>query len=323
MCKIVKEDLPKGGVYSFFRKNKNFDSFIQKGIYKTWWTGRGGPKYSDSSCSFVNMRGLSSKDKGYIRDTLKNVFEIDSPYFDAKFSEAVGGSGQEWGKIATLHSSSLLALLCFYQLKEKPLKLEIDGNECTFTDCYFECKNDIKGSSSPSNIDVVLVGENESSEQVILFLESKFSEYLSHGKQDKISSVYDEVYNQLTANQTARPIAGIEITRANDMWSISASPHKPQQYCQGIKQMISHYQGIQNGFIESIRDVFDHIYLGEILFDFGNREDSYFGLYPQLAKRLNEINECDRFEVLSESLTYQEVFKDFGLDPFVKEFYTL
>ena len=105
-----------------------------------------------------------------------------------------------------------------------------------FYESRFEQKNSIdEDKKHKSNIDVVLIGSNTQGESVILFLESKFSEYLSHGKYDKISNVYDEVYNQLTADQQ-QPINGLEIVRGEDMWSISASPNRPQQYCQGIKQ---------------------------------------------------------------------------------------
>ena len=242
---------------------------------------------------------------------------------------AVAGDGQEYRRISTLHSSSLVALLCFYSLsKEHALKMNIDGQEIEFYESLFEQKNSIGKEGHNSNMDVVLIGFNKQGESVILFLESKFSEYLSHGKYDKISDVYDEVYYQLTADQ--QPIDGLEIVRGKDMWSISAAPHRAQQYCQGIKQMISHYQGVQKGFIGSAEDKYDHIYLGEILFKFPEEVDakhnsynSYVGLYKQLAQKLNSINTCKKFKVIETSLSYQDVLKDFDLDTNVREFYAL
>lgn len=54
---------------------------------------------------------------------LKRVFSIKDCNFDAKFGQACSGFGREERRIATLHSSSLCALLFFYNVtKEHPLK---------------------------------------------------------------------------------------------------------------------------------------------------------------------------------------------------------
>ncbi|MGN0235419.1 MAG: PGN_0703 family putative restriction endonuclease [Paludibacteraceae bacterium] len=272
-------------------------------------------------------------DKCQICAHLKEIFGITNDIFGEKYGMAIAGDGLEYRRISTLHSSSLVALLCFYSLsKEHTLKMKVDGQEIEFYESRFEQKNSIgkdkRGKEHNSNMDVVLIGSNTQGESVILFLESKFSEYLSHGKYDKISDVYDEVYYQLTADQ--QPIDGLEIVRGDDMWSISAAPNRPQQYCQGIKQMISHYQGVQKGFIDSAKDIYDHIYLGEILFKLPekvvakhNSYNSYVGLYEQLAQKLNYINTCNKFKVLEATLSYQDMFKDFDLDPNVRKFYDL
>lgn len=103
-------------------------------------------------------------------------------------------------------------------------------------------------------------------------------------------------------------------------------------YCEGIKQMISHYQGIEKSFINREGNNYDHILLGEILFDFSQNYDKridkgkfedYKNMYEQLAKKLNEINDEKRFHVLPNLLTYQEVFKNFDLDKNVRAFYQL
>lgn len=318
-------DFPQSDLYrGFFAQNPFVQECIKKGqLSQTYWQG----KYSNNSCSFMDMR--KKVDKCQICALLKEIFGITNDKFGGKYCMAISGDGQEYRRITTLHSSSLVALLCFYSLsKEHTLKMNIDGQEIEFYESCFEQKNSIGKEGHNSNMDVVLIGSNKQGESVILFLESKFSEYLSHGKYDKISDVYDEVYYQLTADQ--QPIDGLEIVRGEDMWSISAAPHRPQQYCQGIKQMISHYQGVQKGFIGSTEDKYDQIYLGEILFKFPEEVDakhnsynSYVGLYKQLAQKLNSINACKKFKVIEASLSYQDVLKDYDLDPDVREFYAL
>ncbi len=93
---------------------------------------------------------------------------------------AVSGSGQEGRRITTLHSSSLCALLHFYNIEEEPLlKLTLDTNKktrsVTFTQSFFEYQTPV--FNYPSNMDVVLLGKDDEGEEVALFLESKFSEY--------------------------------------------------------------------------------------------------------------------------------------------------
>lgn len=331
MAKIESvSDFPKSDLYrGFFAQNPFVQKCLGRGLLsQTYWQG----KYSSNSCSFIDMGKPGRKEM--VCDFLKSLFEIENDIFDKKYKMAVAGDGQEYRRISTLHSSSLVALLCFYSLsKEHALKMNIDGQEIEFYESRFEQKNSIGkdkgGKEHNSNMDVVLIGSNKQGESVILFLESKFSEYLSHRKYDKISDVYDEVYNQLTADQ--QPINGLEIVKGKDrLWSISALPHRPQQYCQGIKQMISHYQGVQEGFIDSAKDKYDHIYLGEILFKFSEKVDakhnsynSYVGLYKQLAQKLNSINACKKFKVIEDSLSYQDVLKGFKLDQNVHEFYAL
>jgi hypothetical protein len=319
------EQLPQDKLYSqFFAENSLVQECIEKGkLFQTYWQGA----YSKNSCSFIDMKNVS---ECQVCANLKGIFGITNELFEDKYCMAISGDGQEYRRISTLHSSSLVALLCFYSLsKDHPLTMEIDGKKVEFYKSLFEQKNPIdKEGQHNSNMDVVLVGKNDADESVILFLESKFSEYLTHGKYDQISFVYDEMYRALIAD--GQPIVGLEIVPGADTWSISAPKGKPQQYCQGIKQMISHYLGIQNGFIEDKGKEYDHIYLGEILFKFPEcvdrkhkSYDSYVGLYKQLARKLNSINPEPKFKMLESSLTYQDLLRNFGLDDKVREFYKI
>lgn len=319
------EQLPQDKLYSqFFAENPLVQECIEKGkLFQTYWQGA----YSKNSCSFIDMKNVS---ECQVCANLKDIFSITDELFEWKYCMAISGDGQEYRRISTLHSSSLVALLCFYSLsKDHPLTMEIDGQNVEFYKSLFEQKNPIdKEGQHNSNMDVVLVGRNDAEESVILFLESKFSEYLTHGKYDKISFVYDDIYRALVAD--GQPIDGLEIVPRADTWSISASKGKPQQYCQGIKQLISHYLGIQNGFIEDKGKEYDHIYLAEMLFKFpegvdkGHKSyDSYVGLYKQLARKLNSINSVPKFKMLESSLTYQDLLRNFRLDDKVREFYKI
>lgn len=324
------QSFPQSKLYQeFFAQNESFaNKCLKKGLlYQTYWKG----KYSENSCSFMDMGKKVSKCQ--VCAKLKDVFDITDEIFEGKYCMAISGDGQEYRRISTLHSSSLIALLCFYSIsKDHPLTMDIEGEKVEFYKSRFEQKNSIgkdeAGNEHNSNMDIVLIGQNSAEESVILFLESKFSEYLKHRKYEGISRIYDDVYNELTANRQLQPIDGLNIVQGLDSWSISATPERPQAYCEGIKQMISHYQGIKKGFIGSDKDTFDKIYLGEILFKFGTKVDNnnedfinYSGYYKDLAKRLNEINNDDQFKLLDESLTYQDVFKDFKLDDSVQKFY--
>ena len=324
-------------LYNDYFANNKFVKKNKDNIHQTWNTRYKKP--STNSFSFVKWDGKMKKDE-LMEDEKKALYEVfkfkDKEIFENKFDQAVSGGGHEWTRITTLHSSSLLALLCFYSISEhNPLIIDISENksgkkiECAFTKSYFERKNKVGedeiGKAHYSNMDIVLSGTTSDDKKVVLFLESKFSEYLSSGKNDKISAkVYDEIYKKLD-----QPIRELVFTKeSNKTWTIDSRGES--MYCGGIKQMISHFQGIEESFIGSICDTFDYIYLGEIVFNIPEELDkehekinSYRTMYMQLAKKLNEINGEKRFHVLPNLLTYQEVFKDFKLDKNVKEFYQL
>ncbi|MBR3565471.1 MAG: hypothetical protein IKN91_03955 [Paludibacteraceae bacterium] len=325
----------KNKLYSnFFSGNKFLDG---KSVYNSWsWRYK---KPSNNSFSFVQINDLVQRE--YIVNeeikTLHHLFQFaNSELFDIKFSQAVEGDGQEWRRITTLHSSSLIALLCFYNIEGKPLTYTMsDGTRCKFTHSYFECQNKIKNAPRPSNIDIVLTGINEKTDkQVILFLESKFSEYLSGGKKDGISNhVYGRIYNDIK-------IDGLNFipNKNEETWTIQSKKGQ-SHYCEGIKQMISHYLGIMTeiddghfGKVNSANDYFEKIYLGEILYQFPEDIDNgkfknYATIYHGLASHLNGLNDKNnqyrRFSVIPEIITYQMLFNGYKLDECVKDFYKL
>lgn len=322
--------LPGSPIYEWLGENDFVRGLVNSSkIYKTW-----SPRYkvySKNSCSFADLKQPKEDD---IRSIIKETFDITSPVFDEKFHEAISGDGQELKRIAVLHSSSLAALLCFYQVNEHPLTIKLNGVDCTFTKSFFECKNkvgkDEKGNIHYSNIDVILTGKNNNGDSVILFLESKFSEYLTGGKKEGISRfVYGDLYDKI------EKIEGLTIKQKNKEITIS-STSKKQHYCEGIKQMISHYLGITESFLNSYCNTYDNVCLGELLFHFDDEKtdsgmfddyfDDYNTLYKQLSTNLNSISRQnnDKLIVLPEVLTYQSIFANNPiLDKKVKEFYHL
>ena len=270
-------------------------------------------------------------------DDLIHSFNLNPKLFPAKFKKAIGGDGREYRRIRTLHSSSLISLLCFYGVSEaKSLSISIDGHDIEFTESSFEEKNtigpDADGKPHESNMDVFLKGrDKETGRAVVLFLESKFSEYLSWGKHTEISNyVYWETYAQLF-NGGYLDRMGLKYDpmdkkkKYSELASIKGRTH---HYAGGIKQMVSHFIGVKNvAETEKYKDC--DIYLGEILYRFpesvdpkSNKFNDYTRLYGILAEGLNSISDS-KFKIVGHCLTYQDVFKTFDLEETVKTFYSL
>ena len=137
-----------------------------------------------------------------LSDNLASFFSIeDKDLFDKKFRMACSGNGGEGMKISTLHSSALCALLFFYNVcNNNPLVIK-ELPEYEFVDSVFEFKNKVIGY--PSNIDIVLLGykKSNSDEKIILFLESKFSEYITgttnKGSKYEIGKSYFKKYKSI------------------------------------------------------------------------------------------------------------------------------
>ena len=236
---------------------------------------------------------------------IKDIFKIDNPVFCSKFVEAISGDGQEANKIMTLHSSSLASLLVFYSVdKDNPIYVKVNDKEEKFTESHFEVKNEVsKGSGNYSNIDVVLFGENS-----ILFLESKFSEYLGTGPVEvKGVNYYNTIYGRLS--ETLKD-AGVQLV-SKDGKRFLERKDKAAFYNEGLKQMISHYLGVTTELIKGqIQVGGKRVVLGEILFDFGNRVpkafrkyQSYKDAYNILKKGLARCADEDNTELIINDLT--------------------
>lgn len=314
--KIIKMfESSKLEVYSYFKQVASdgfFDDERHK-INKTKWRG----KNSENSFSFDD-------------DCIKSVFNIQSDLFHDKYERAT--NKYEKKRIGTLHSSALLCLLCFYGINEDNLlKIRLNNRNVFFHTSSFEVKNPLPKGRNPSNIDVKLKGyyEDDKERSVELYLESKFSEYLTLGKALDISKeVYQGIYKEIECMINTNWDLRFDY-KDNNTISIGGKKDN-KHYCRGIKQMISHYMGVNN--IGGSND----IYLGEIVFDFKDKVNTarkkledYNELYGSLSFALNGMTDKKKnVFILPKLLTYQDVFSitenpKYKLDRDVKFLYGL
>lgn len=271
---------------------------------------------------------------GYLLEILKEKFDLSGNKLEDKFYEVVSGDGQELNRICTLISSSLCAFLHFYNVsKSNPLKVEIDGetDPVKFTEVYFEVQNNV--ISNPSNVDILLISNDQ---KILLFLESKFSEYLNLEKGKKVSSKYKEIYEKYNIHNGTGTYYKYKMNSKNSKEIILSRDDGEETYIEGVKQMISHHIGVCNfinndGYkIKNIKKYSDmqksnyqdyKVVLGEIVFDgwqgkdfkeYNNRFELYKKEYKNICVVLNSYKgESDKKPmVLNDLLTYQDLFRD-------------
>ena len=311
-------------------------------VMKTKYRG----SVSNNSYTFTNA---STTNEDICRNRLAELFGIQCrDTFKVKFAQSCSGSGQELKRIAVLHSSSLCALLFFYNVsKENPYILEIEGKEYIFTYSCFEYQNTVIEGRNPSNMDIVLVGsEKRFGRQVVLFLESKFSEYYERtGQQLEIATAYlDNKYGKALYDEAILAKMGLNMMTCdgNDTFILRSGE---TCYLEGIKQMISHYIGIRNLCVtaDQREDTVAYavsegakVLLGEILFTKGIGQlrvgndveclTSYQRKYLLLADILNAQLKADgmsdKFTVLSNTLSYSQFQdKEYIQESQIKRFY--
>ena len=271
---------------------------------------------------------------------LCEIFDIEyDKVFIKAFSKACTGKGSEGMKIRTLHSSSLCAFLHFYNISENnPAKLMIDGDSYVFENVTFEVKNRVISAVAPSCIDIALLGyrEGDQEKKVVLFLESKFLEYIRDtGRKTVVSENYRNpnkcecgslIYNRLNECDY------IVENKDKKAFYIKTSDNR-MCYLDGIKQLISHYIGIYNlmkdadnlndkkyylqsddkvemDIKKAIRNPDTLILLGEVIFskDIGKEYFiDYSKRYSNLSHLLNDITkEKTRLKVLNKLIEYDQ-----------------
>lgn len=339
MNKIDFEAMSKGkrALYECMWGSGDFDFPVEKTMFK------GAP--SNNSYTFANT---STANADLCGNRLAELFGIKHrDLFREKFAQSCGGSGQEWRRIAVLHSSALCALLFFYHVSEEnPYRMEIEGETYRFTHSCFEYQNTVIKGRNPSNMDVVLIGTDSRGKPVVCFLESKFSEYYeSLGRQLEIAAEYlENDYGKALYGEDSLAEMGL-YTKARDAAETFILCSEEACYLEGIKQMISHYIGLRNlcdspdGRDDAVAKAVSagaRVLLGEIFFTkgigqlpVGSGEEcyaSYRKKYMILAGALNAQLERDgirgKFTVLRDILSYSQ-FQDkaYIQEPRIKRFY--
>lgn len=296
---------------------------------------RGSKKESKWSKSFKSENGEDEF------DTIQRIFGL-SESARGLFEAAKSGNGNEKQKILTLHSSSLLAFLCFNDVANHPIT--IDKTE--YNEVMFEVKNDVIDASlgKPSNIDVLLMGENR---KKLLFLESKFTEYLSGEKVFLSPDRYETFYTKLTKKFDCPFSVGYVTVNSKTDKSQKTQyalykGKKTSQYLEGIKQAFSHLLGIATGpakeqtkgnedYTRSLLENADEIKFASIVFNCDNKKfGKYKDLYESVFENSNVILETIKevlpkseikLKIISELLEYQEVFQANNLSDEVRNFY--
>lgn len=290
-------------------------------------------------------------EEGKELETLSKIFDLTiTPEMRELFKAATSGDGDERSKIVTLHSSSLLAFLCFFDVSNHPITIDkID--KTVYNEVMFEVKNDVINASlgKPSNIDVLLMGENR---KKLLFLESKFTEYLSGGKVFLSPERYKNFYDLLSEKLDLPFKASFDKVNHKPDKSHS-EPFVTEEYCLktkertseylgGIKQAFSHLLGIATGpanqqasgneaYKMSLLENAEEIKFASIVFNCDNGKfEKYDDLYNSVFKNSDVIKETikevlDKRElkltIVSDLLQYQEVFQANFLHEKVREFY--
>jgi hypothetical protein len=302
-------------------------------IYRSVWGGKDFPNMEIEKKAHLDGAAQSYKIKGEPEkacEIIKDFYKIDNPdLFDPKFEQAVSGNGDERKKILTLHSSSRLALLTFYNIDDdnQILTLNIDGKDIDFNFSAFEFKNPVIGY--PSNMDVVLVSADG---KTVLFLESKFSEYYMNAGvygtpisvQYETNKYSKDFYEENWLKSIGIGKKYIRNKKTGKEEIQLSTTDETLNYLDGFKQMISHYIGIRrrikepdkriafdlepknketaDRILEAVGNPETKVYLGEILYDkFYRPEDckdqpdpqtvlgNYSKLYSRLADKMNEI----------------------------------
>lgn len=289
-------------------------------------------------------------DKGKELEALVDIFRLDrDTVLEKYFAEAISGDGDESSKILTLHSSSLLAFLCFSNIRITPISIQ--GTE--YVEVMFEVKNDVIHPSlgKPSNMDVLLLNKDRSE---ILFLESKFTEYLSGGRARISSERYRPFYEALFKFNNGRfdfSASNVEVKHRPDKEhpqgyvSEEYSLHKGKRssdYLNGIKQAFSHLLGIATGPLDNqtyyTRNILDNakkITFASIVFNCNQKKfQAYSKLYNSVFSNEAIIKNAiravipqskilDKLKIHPALLTYQDVFKEYNLPEKIQQFYSL
>lgn len=175
--------------------------------------------------------GLPCNSKGYLESYQENIFQGYMP--DRFRNMFIKGSGSELrSKAEAVHSSSMLAYNFFHWVSEKyPLTID----DIKYTQVFFEVKMNVLRGTNPANMDILLIGKKDKRTK-LLFIESKFLEYLSSEKYE-LSKSYEN--GDYYVNKDWNPfLNAVKLTVDNKENNCS--------YKGGIKQGVSHLFALTN-----------------------------------------------------------------------------
>lgn len=283
---------------------------------------------------------------------LFNAFNLgngsDLETFRKGYRMAVTGDGNEESNILTIHASSLLALLCFFSVSpEHPLTIGKD----TYTEVMFEVKNVVikADGRKPSNIDVLLVSKSEDGNvRKLLFLESKFTEYLTHRRME-LASKYQGFYTILKEGipDLKFNIGNYKKRHQDGNKSTVFGLWEKGKYLDGIKQAFSHLLGIATWPANDrnpLRHAYPRYYAEAKEIEFAtiahDWEETEFNRYSELytdtfrIENQGKIKDAlkkavpngkigSRLKIRPEILKYRDVFRGFNLPGIVRKAYQL
>lgn len=203
--------------------------------------------------------------------------EPDENWFEA-FRIATEGQGDERRKINSLISSSLLSLLMFHKLFMNDntndyisIKLPNIDDAVLFDKCFFEVRNRVV--RFPSCVDVALYS---SKQNVILFLESKFTEYTRLKKEEYYGKGYITLYTEYL-RQHLSPIIETDKATFKGKEKLRIGTKSGERYIEGVKQSISHLIGLTRGPHKVGTGYYPESYHAKYSRLYGNAGKLYYG----------------------------------------------
>ena len=188
----------------------------------------------------LNSSKTEMIDENHFFDFRQNIF---GGTMDENFIKMfLNGDGNELvSKACAVHSSSMLGYNFFHWIsKNNPLTLKFEDKTIEYTKVLFEVKIPVLKRSRSANMDIVLTNDNND----ILFIESKFLEYLNLGKFDISDTYKREGAYYCNGKNWCTFISSLKTSEKKQYWG-------------GIKQEICHLIGLTNWINEktTIEDV--------------------------------------------------------------------
>lgn len=268
-------------------------------------------------------KSLKEDLKDYARNVKDSALVDDSHFYDFRQNIYGGtmkkeiqdmflaGDGNELvSKACAVHSSSMLGYNFFHWIsREAPLHLyfgsESGKENIEYTEVQYEVKIPVLKRSRAANMDIVLKNEDGD----ILFIESKFLEYISTGRFAISDSYRKAVSYYSKGKEWAEFISNLDTSMEKQYWG-------------GIKQEICHSIGLWNWAegkdidnLPSFSNARDIRFINLVFEPNPKYENEYAAFkayrerYEELHQKLNEHNLIPNGIKMS-FLTYSDIWSD-------------